>query len=341
MYSYNKQALLGKSILVTGGTGFMGSAIIKELLWGDSGVERVCSLSRRWNDSEQLSRELDDSRFYEENGDIRDGNFVNRVMRDGNFDLVIHAAAYKSVPSGQRNPEECVSVNVKGSVNVANAAKDYGVRAVIGISSDKACEPINVYGQSKAIMEQIFINSVTDKTNFIICRYGNVIGSSGSVIPLFVKQLKNLQNLTVTDYDMTRFWFKKQDAVNFVLLAGSTGLDIDSGYKGKIFVPELSSLSMYDLAWYMIDLFRKDPFAVPEGFTISTDAVGRRQGEKLHESMIGEHEDRQNIYLVPPYNAEIQNAASPLSSKGALIYNAKDIDNLLLEYLREQFGLTD
>ena len=170
MYSYDKNELLGKSVLVTGGTGFMGSAIIKELLWSDCGVERVCSLSRRWPDSERLERELNDSRVYFKNGDIRDGNFVNRVVRDGDFDLIIHTAAYKSVPSAQKNPEECVSVNVKGSINVANAAKDYGVKAVIGISSDKACEPINVYGQSKAIMEQIFLNATTDKTNFIVCR---------------------------------------------------------------------------------------------------------------------------------------------------------------------------
>ena len=331
MTSYSKDDFLGTRVLVTGGTGFMGSAVIEELL-SQTGVESVCSISRRWDDSEKLARKLGDTRFYYQNGDIRDASFVNRVVRDGDFDVIIHAAAYKSVPSAQTNPEECIGVNTKGSINVANAAKNHDVKAVVGISTDKACEPINVYGQTKAIMEQVFVNSVTDKTNFLVCRYGNVVGSTGSVIPLFIEQLKQGKPLTVTDPDMTRFWFPKKGAVDFVLM--TAGLALNNEHRGKVLVPDLRSIRMGRLADYMCFVWGQRLGKACAGVSV----VGPRGGEKVHELMIGANEDKSNMYFISSERELINGLGIPFSSENQVVSGFDDIDAILNDYWLEVTG---
>jgi UDP-N-acetylglucosamine 4,6-dehydratase/5-epimerase len=332
-FAYHKDAFLGKRVLVTGGTGFIGSALIRELL-NNTGAESICSMSRRWVDSENLARELDDSRFYFVNGDIRDRDFVNRVVRDGSFDLIIHTAAYKSVPSGQTNPEECVTTNVKGSINIANAAKNHGVRAVVGISSDKACEPINVYGQSKAIMEQAFLNAVTDKTNFVICRYGNVVGSTGSVIPLFIDQIFSENRiLTVTDLQMTRFWFSQQNAVNFVLSCADGAMG--GFFREAIIVPDLPSTTIGTLISYLQTKVAR--LVDPDETAIKT--IGKRSGEKIHELMIGKNEDTRNILVtfaigfVRPVSQTV--FEDGFSSEDSTIDDFDKIDAVLGDYVEQ------
>ncbi len=262
----------GKSVLVTGGTGSFGRAFVEAAL--RSKARKVSVFSRDEQKHYVLDRQIKDRRLRFFIGDIRDRDRLNTAFRD--VDIVVHAAAMKHVPLCEYNPIEAVQTNVNGARNVIEAAMSCGVEKVIALSTDKAVSPANLYGATKLCMEKLLIAAnayAGDRaTRFSVVRYGNVMGSAGSVIPLFRNQLRD-GRLTITDTRMTRFWIEMSDAVALVL----RGLHLMTG--GEIFIPKLPTTDIETLAE-----------AVAPGVPRTT--VGIRPGEKLHETLISEEEVR-------------------------------------------------
>jgi len=267
----------GKTVLVTGGTGSFGRAFVERALL--SKARKVIVFSRDEQKHYELERQLSDRRLRYFVGDIRDRDRLQTALRDVN--IVVHAAAMKHVPICEYNPIEAVQTNVNGARNLIEAAMSCGVEKVIALSTDKAVSPANLYGATKLCMEKLLIAAnayAGDRwTRFSIVRYGNVMGSAGSVIPLFRSQRAS-GRLTITDSRMTRFWIEMPEAVALVL----RGLELMSG--GEIFIPKLPSADIETLAE-----------AVAPGVPRTT--VGIRAGEKLHESLISVEESRRTSDL--------------------------------------------
>ena len=286
-----KPALNGKSILITGGTGSFGTALLKRLL-SDYKPRRIAIYSRGEHQHMAMLDGLSDEEkrivrsFI---GDVRDADRLKMAMR--NVDIVYHAAALKQVPIAEYNPFECIGTNVIGAENVARAAIDADVKQVIALSTDKACDPINLYGASKLASDKIFIASNSysgqEGTRMSVVRYGNVVGSVGSVVPFFRKLIsEGATELPITDKRMTRFWITLDQAVDFVL---STTAMMRGG---EIFVPKIPSTRITDLAE-----------AIAPGMPYKF--IGKRPGEKLHEVMISEHVshnvvDAGDRYIIEP-----------------------------------------
>lgn len=250
-------------VLLTGGTGSLGVAILSRAVKRGWDAEFTV-FSRDEVKQTELRGRFPKFKFML--GDVTDPDALRDAMRFQ--DMVIHAAAYKQVPSAEVNAMAAVKVNVLGSLNVARLAVDMGIRRVIGISTDKACAPVNLYGETKAIMEKVFQQAgLLSETQFNLCRYGNVLGSRGSVIPLFERQAKAGGPITFTDPDMTRFWLSLQDAVDLVEMAA------DDPVPGSIIVPRARASTMRVLA---------DAIAPRMG----TKTLGVRPGEKMHEQLI-------------------------------------------------------
>lgn len=257
------------NILITGGTGFLGRSIL-HVAESEQWDARFTILSRDDAKQRALRERFPDVRCVL--GDVRELESLERSF--WGKDLVIHAAAFKYIPQAEQNPNECISVNVLGSRNVCLAALYASVPHVIGISTDKACRPINVYGASKFMMERIFTDyNKLNKTIFSLVRYGNVVGSTGSVIPLFQQQLREGKKLTVTNPSMTRFWLSHQEAVNII----KRGLAAE---RFANIIPECRSMSVYDLA-----------LAINGGLEVVI--VGARSGEKMHEELLHPLESHQ------------------------------------------------
>ncbi|WP_203544824.1 UDP-N-acetylglucosamine 4,6-dehydratase (inverting) [Desulfovibrio sp. JC010] len=274
----------GKTILITGGTGSFGRALIDILLL-ESNVKKIIIFSRdelkQWEMANSYSPEQKQRlRFFL--GDVRDSKRLYRAL-DG-VNIVIHAAALKQVPAAEYNPIETIKTNINGASNLIDAAIDTKVEKVIALSTDKAVNPVNLYGATKLCSDKLFVagNAYVghDKTKFSVVRYGNVLGSRGSVVPLFRERSKS-GRLPVTDTRMTRFWITLDQAVRFVLnrLADMQG--------GEIFIPKIPSTYIVDLAKAIC----------PE---CKIDIIGIRPGEKLHEVMIPEDESR-NTYEFSDY----------------------------------------
>lgn len=276
-----------KVTLVTGGTGSFGKKFA-EILTKEYKPKNLRIFSR----GELLQFEMQDA-LRKDNlrfliGDVRDKNRLNRAM--AGVDIVIHAAALKQVPTCEYNPIEAVRTNIEGSINVIDTAIDNSVEKVIAISTDKAVHPVNLYGATKMVAEKLFIqaNSYTGekrKTKFSVIRYGNVIGSRGSVIPLFKEQAK-MGELTITDQQMTRFWITLDQGVRFVI----SSLELMQG--GEIFVPKIPSMRIIDLAKVIAPNAR-------------INDIGIRPGEKLHEVLLTEDESRHtkeynSYYIIEP-----------------------------------------
>ncbi len=263
-----------KVILITGGTGSFGKACTKRLLeLHDPASIRIYSRDelKQWEMSRELSAYSDKLSFLI--GDVRDAGRLKRAFEG--VDFVIHAAALKHVPACEYNPVEAVRTNVDGAINVINAALDTGVKKVIALSTDKAVNPVNIYGATKLASDRLFIqsNSYTGHnhpTRFSVVRYGNVMASRGSVIPLFRQQAAT-GTLTVTDARMTRFWITLPQAVDFVL----SSFEMMQG--GELFVPKIPSMKLTDLAKVIAPKAKQK-------------VVGVRPGEKLHESLITREE---------------------------------------------------
>ena len=269
----------GKKILITGGTGTFGKAFTKFLL--NTKVKKIYIYSRDELKQWEMKNEFNnDIRIAFLIGNVKDKDRLYRAFY--NIDYVIHAAALKHVPSCEYNPFEAVKTNVIGSANIIDAAIDQKVKKVLAISTDKAVNPINLYGCTKACMEKIFIDgnnySGDNSTIFSVVRYGNVIGSRGSVIPYFKKIAKDGGKFPLTDKEMTRFWITIDQAAKFVLHS----LEAMEGQ--EIFVPKLATLQIIDL----IKAIKKDA---------EIKIIGKRKGEKIHEVLISHEESKNTIDL--------------------------------------------
>jgi UDP-N-acetylglucosamine 4,6-dehydratase/5-epimerase len=279
------QGLLdGTTILVTGGTGSFGKAFISAVLTQHAPA-KVIILSRdelkqyEMQQSQEFS-EIGDLRYFI--GDVRDRDRLEMAMRG--VDYVIHAAALKQVPAAEYNPFECIHTNVLGAENVVQAAIRNGVKKVIALSTDKAANPINLYGASKLASDKIFVAanhlSGADGTRFAVVRYGNVIGSRGSVIPFFHKLLgEGVDELPITHPDMTRFWITLRQGVDFVLSC------LSQMQGGETYVPKIPSMKIVDLANCLAPGVRQK-------------IVGIRPGEKLHEVMVPMDDGRMTLEQV-------------------------------------------
>jgi len=280
------------SILITGGTGSLGKSLIEYLL-RETKVRRVAIFSRDELKQQHLRNQLqEDPRLRWFVGDVRDLDRLKRAFHG--VDFVIHAAALKQVDTGEYNPMEFIKTNVLGSQNVIDASIDAGVKRVVALSTDKASSPINLYGATKLTADKLFVAannySFSYGTTFSVVRYGNVMGSRGSVIPFFRDIAAQGKPLPITDLRMTRFWISIDSAVKFVI----DSLEMMTG--GELYVPKIPSMKIADLAQ-----------AIAPGAKLKE--IGMRPGEKLHEEMISADDSRrtlilENRYLVTPVIAE-------------------------------------
>src|SRR5580704_18334454 len=288
--STTKKSLEGKRILITGGTGSLGKVLIRRLLSGDAGrPAKIVVLSRDEAKQHQIRVEYEhryaatDEVIYENFrralsfriGDVRDYSSVSAALHG--TDIVFNAAALKQVPTCEYFPYEAVQTNITGAENVVRAIRDLQlpVETVVGISTDKAVKPVNVMGMTKSIQERIFAraNLEVPHTRFVVVRYGNVLASRGSVIPLFHEQIKNGGPVTITHPDMTRFLLSLDEAVDLIFAA------VRKAKRGETFIPRVPSARMVDVAAALIGN-RK----------IKLEVTGIRPGEKLHEILISEEE---------------------------------------------------
>ena len=270
----------GSSVLITGGTGSLGKALLRHLLT-QTHVRRVAIFSRDELKQQQMRSEFSgDPRLRWFLGDVRDAERLMRALHG--VDYVFHAAALKQVDTGEYNPMEFIKTNVLGSQNVIDASIATGVKKVVALSTDKASSPINLYGATKLTADKLFIaaNNYSHAygTTFSVVRYGNVMGSRGSVIPFFKKLSDEGKPLPITDLRMTRFWISIEEAVRFVV----ESLEMMSG--GELYVPRIPSMKIIDLAK-----------AVAPNAELTE--VGMRPGEKLHEEMISADDSRRTIIL--------------------------------------------
>ena len=279
----------GKKILITGGTGSLGQALTQRLL--KEKVERIRIFSRNEEKQITMEQKFDDKRLRFFLGDVNDFARLKRAFED--IDIVFHTAALKHVPKIEYNPFEAIKTNVIGSQNVIDACLHENVEKAIAIGTDKAVSPLNTYGATKLLMEKLFVtannyvNPAKHKTKFISVRYGNVFGSSGSVIPRFIEQIKKKQKITITDPHMTRFSITMNEALDFIINA------TNSGKGSEIFVPKMRAYNIMDLKDALNDLLGN----------FGDEITGIRPGEKLHEVLISEDEIRQsweyhNMYLI-------------------------------------------
>eukprot|EP00003_Mantamonas_plastica_P028314 TRINITY_DN6371_c0_g1_i5.p1 TRINITY_DN6371_c0_g1~~TRINITY_DN6371_c0_g1_i5.p1 ORF type:complete len:403 (-),score=150.17 TRINITY_DN6371_c0_g1_i5:37-1245(-) len=278
--------LNGKTILVTGGTGSFGKTIIMKLLT-EYDVKKIIVFSRdelkQWELQKGLLKGQDKVRFFL--GDVRDRDRLYRAFRG--VDVVIHAAALKQVPAAEYNPSEFVKTNVLGAMNIVDAAIDCGVQKVVALSTDKAANPVNLYGATKLCSDKLFIAANAyaggEYPRFAVVRYGNVLGSRGSIIPFFKQLLMNgATELPITDERMTRFWITLPQAADFVIRCFE---DMDGG---ELFVPKIPSMKIVDMAR-----------AVSPEATLKY--IGIREGEKLHELLISPDDSRDTYEFVDHY----------------------------------------
>ena len=330
----------GKKVLITGGTGSLGNALTQRLL--TENVDTIRIFSRNENKQLEMDSKFHDDRLRFLLGDVRDYNRLTRAFED--IDIVFHAAALKHVPIIEYNPFEAIKTNVMGSQNVIDACLEEDVEKAICVGTDKAVSPLNTYGATKLLMEKLFITASNylkkerHKTKFIALRYGNVLGSSGSVIPKFINQIKNNEKITITDPNMTRFSISMDEALDFILKATEIG-------KGsEIFVPKLRAYSLMDVKDALFDLLGKTDEQI----------VGIRPGEKLHEILINNDEmnycwEYQEMYMiVDPSLRKFISLTNELPEKKKIenmeVYSSDAVEKISKEELKKIFtdlGLLD
>jgi FlaA1/EpsC-like NDP-sugar epimerase len=330
------QPLEGKRVLVTGGTGSLGQTLVSRLLTGEMGHPAHITVFSRDEAKQHYMRlefmhrkaATDDVIYNTQDllrfriGDVRDYPALLAAMRDA--DVVFHAAALKQVPSCEYFPLEAVQTNIMGAANVVRSIRENNlpIETLVGISTDKACKPINVMGMTKALQERVLIEANRDcpTTRFMCVRYGNVIASRGSIVPLFVEQVNSGKALTVTLPEMTRFLLSLDRAVDTVFAA------LTKGDRGQTFVPKVPSANIVDLAKAIIG-----SRPLPIEFT------GIRPGEKVHEIMVSEEEcfrtvENGDYYVILPVLPELRNGAEPVPVLKTE-YSSKD-GNLSIDELR-------
>jgi UDP-glucose 4-epimerase len=329
MILFNKKVLL-----ITGGTGSFGNAVLKRFLNSDIGEIRIFSRDEKKQDDMRHELQNDKVKFYI--GDVRDKHSVDEVMEG--VDYIFHAAALKQVPSCEFFPMQAVQTNILGAANVIDSAVEHSVKKVIVLSTDKACYPINAMGISKAMMEKVAIakgRSLGENAKTTICatRYGNVMASRGSVIPLWIDQIKERKEITVTDPGMTRFMMTLDDAVDLVLYAFS------NAHNGDLFIQKAPAATLETLASALKDIYHSD---------VPVRIIGTRHGEKLYESLVTREEmakavDMGNYFRIPcdernlnydKYFIEGQKDMSKIEdyhSHNTHRLNSKEMKNLLLK----------
>jgi len=269
------EKLKDKTVLITGGTGSLGQALTRKLLETD--VKTIRIFSRNENKQVSMESEFNDKRLRFFIGDIRELSRLYKAFE--NVDIVFHAAALKHVPVVEYNPFEGIKTNVIGSQNVIDACLHENIPLAICVGTDKAVSPLNTYGATKLLMEKLFVAAnpeLPNKTKFIALRYGNVLGSSGSVVPKFIKQIREKEKITITEPNMTRFSLTMNEALDFI---------IESAFLGKsseVFVPKLKAYSIMDLKDALIEIVGN----------AKEEIVSIRPGEKLHETLINADELR-------------------------------------------------
>jgi len=286
----------GSTLLLTGGTGSFGTAVLKKFLKTEIKEIRIFSRDEKKQDDMRNEFQSDKIKYFI--GDVRDASSLDFAIAGA--DYVFHAAALKQVPSCEFYPLEAVKTNILGTENVLNKAIEYNVKKVICLSTDKAVYPINAMGISKSMMEKVAIAKSMFKTNTIIniTRYGNVMASRGSVIPLFVSQIQSNKNLTITDPNMTRFMMTLDDAVELVLFA------FINGATGDTFVQKAPSSTVLELANALIKLYNSNSIV---------NIIGTRHGEKLYETLLTREEfvrslDMGDYYKIPPDGRDLNYA---------------------------------
>ena len=284
-----------KTLLITGGTGSFGNAVLKKFVNSDLSEIRIFSRDEKKQDDLRKRINAEKVKFYI--GDVRDYESVKRVTKG--VDYIFHAAALKQVPSCEFFPMEAVKTNIYGTNNVLDAAEENNVSKVIVLSTDKAVYPINVMGMTKAMLEKVMIAKARNLTNskIVFCgtRYGNVMGSRGSVIPLFVDAIKNKKPITITDPNMTRFMMTLEDAVDLVMFA------FENGNSGDIFVHKAPAATIEVLAQALIDLYSSKS---------KIKYIGTRHGEKIYETLVNREEmakaeDLKHFYRIPSDNRDL------------------------------------
>ncbi|WP_404455407.1 polysaccharide biosynthesis protein [Virgibacillus necropolis] len=319
-----------KTLLITGGTGSFGNAVMKKFLNTDIKEIRIFSRDEKKQDDMRKKYNNDKLKFHI--GDVRDVDSVKNAMYG--VDYIFHAAALKQVPSAEFFPLEAVKTNILGTENVLNAAIEREVMKVICLSTDKAAYPINAMGISKAMMEKVFVakSKTVEPERTLICgtRYGNVMASRGSVIPLFINQIKNSQPITVTDPNMTRFLMSLEEAVELVEFA------FQNAEAGDIMVQKAPGCTIGDLATAVKELFQAEN---------EIKVIGTRHGEKLYETLLTKEEnvtsiDMNNFYRVPAdkrdlnYDKYFGEGDEKLSTDSE--YNSHNTERLNVEQIKEK-----
>ncbi len=288
-----------KTLLITGGTGSFGNAVLNRFLHTDH-FNEIRIFSRDEKKQDDMRKRLNSSKLKFYIGDVRDLSSVDTAVNG--VDYIFHAAALKQVPSCEFFPLEAVKTNILGTDNVLTSAERHEVKKVVVLSTDKAAYPINAMGMSKAMMEKVMVaksrNLVDSKTIFCGTRYGNVMASRGSVIPLFIEQMKNNKPLTITDANMTRFMMTLEDAVDLVLYA------FENGKQGDLFVQKSPAATIQVLAKALIELYKSNS---------SIQVIGTRHGEKLYETLVNREdmlkaEDMGDYYRIPADNRDLNYA---------------------------------
>lgn len=315
----------GKQILITGGTGSFGRRLTRTLL-NRYKCKKIVVYSRDELKQFEMQQEFNQANMRYFLGDVRDYDRLHQAMRG--IDYVIHAAALKQVPAAEYNPTECIKTNIHGAENVIRASLANEVEKVMALSTDKAAKPINLYGATKLVSDKLFVaaNNVAGghRTQFAVTRYGNVVGSRGSVIPFFQKQIQEkAKELPITDVRMTRFWITLQQGVDFVLK------NFQRMRGGEIFVPKIPSVKILDLAEAMAP-------------GMATKIVGIRPGEKLHETMCPNDDSHltlefHDFFVIKPaisFAANSDFSVSALGEKGTPVddgyeYNSSTNPNFL------------
>jgi len=314
-----------KTILITGGTGSLGQALTKRLL--EMGPQAIRIFSR--NESKQIEMEniFKDDRLRFFLGDVRDLPRLNKAVED--VDFVFHAAALKHVPKIEYNPFEAIKTNILGSENIINACLTNNVEKAVCVSTDKAVSPLNIYGATKLLMEKLFVtannylNEEKYKTKFFGLRYGNVLGSSGSVVPLFIEQIKSKKKISITDASMTRFSITMSEALDFILHATELGTG------SEIFVPKLRAYSLLDVKEALFEMLENT----------GEEIIGIRPGEKLNETLINSEEIRysweiDNMYMIS--NPEIMKTYPKAEKiKNMKMYSSDSVDKIPKDELKQ------